>query len=297
MRPLLFILFVILLFAEITAQVGINNPNPHASAALDVTSTTKGFLPPRLSTEQRDAISSLTPGLIIYNTTTNCLNFYTGSNWHEVCGDVIVPPGYPDGFVHCVPGNPTFIADVINPTTGKVWMDRNMGASQVALSSSDANSFGDLYQWGRFADGHHCRTSNTTTILSESNSPGHGLFILPPLTPYDWRSPQNDNLWQGASGTNNPCPSEYRLPTHAELESERTSWLSNNAAGAFGSPLKLPLAGYRLYTNGTIDGNLVGYWSSTVSSTFSYYLHIVSGNSFMQASNRALGFSVRCIKN
>ena len=64
--------------------MGINNTAPHASAQLDVSSTTKGFLPPRVTTTQRDAISSPAEGLIIYNTTTHKLNFYNGSAWEQV---------------------------------------------------------------------------------------------------------------------------------------------------------------------------------------------------------------------
>jgi hypothetical protein len=124
---------------------------------------------------------------------------------------------------------------VTNPATGKTWMDRNLGASQVATSSTDANAYGDLYQWGRGSDGHQCRNSPNTSTLSSTDQPGHGSFIF---SPSDWRSPQNGNLWQGLSGINNPCPSGYRLPTEAELNSERLSWISNNAAGAFASPLK-----------------------------------------------------------
>jgi hypothetical protein len=52
-----------------------------ASAALTVTSTTKGFLPPRLTTTQRDAISSPATGLQVYNTTTNTNDFYNGTAW------------------------------------------------------------------------------------------------------------------------------------------------------------------------------------------------------------------------
>ena len=48
---------------------------------------------------------------------------------------------------------------------GRVWMDRNLGASQVATSSTDTNSYGDLYQWGRGADGHQLRISNTTSTF------------------------------------------------------------------------------------------------------------------------------------
>ena len=110
-------------------------------------------------------------------------------------------------------------------------MDRNLGASQVAKSSTDAASYGDLYQWGRCSDGHEKRTSGPTTTLSSTDTPGHGDFITTSAAPNDWRNPQNDNLWQGVAGTNNPCPAGYRIPTEAELETERLSWSSSNAAG------------------------------------------------------------------
>jgi hypothetical protein len=60
-----------------TGIVSINNGTPDASAQLDVTSTTRGFLPPRMTTTQRDAISSPAAGLVIYNTTTSKLQVYT----------------------------------------------------------------------------------------------------------------------------------------------------------------------------------------------------------------------------
>ena len=188
--------------------------------------------------------------------------------------------------------------NVYNPITGEIWMDRNLGASQVATSSTDASSYGDLYQWGRAADGHQIRTSGTTSTNSSTDNPGHNNFILEPNSPYDWRSPQNDNLWQGVSGTNNPCPSGYRLPTQAEWEAERQSWSTNNAAGAFASPLKLPVAGYRSISDGSL--NLVGsygyYWSSTVDGTFSRVLRCDSSGADMYSGTRAGGFSVRCLK-
>jgi uncharacterized protein (TIGR02145 family) len=132
-----------------------------------------------------------------------------------------------------------------NPQTGKIWMDRNLGATRAATSSTDADAYGHLYQWGRASDGHQVRTSPTTSVLSSSDTPGHGSFILV-ANPYDWRSPQNTNLWQEVNGTNNPCPNGYRLPTEAEWNAERASWSSNNSAGAFASPLKLPVAGLPL---------------------------------------------------
>ncbi len=207
------------------------------------------------------------------------------------------PSNYPPGYVHCDPTNPTAVVDVTNPTTGRPWMDRNLGAAQVATGSTDTASYGDLYQWGRLADGHQCRTSATTTTLSGSNVPGHGSFILAPNSPYDWRSPQNTNLWQGVNGVNNPCPTGYRLPTEVELNAERLSWSSNNTAGAFASPLKLPVAGYRHYSNGSLGlvGSGGNYWSSTVSGTYSRLLSFGSTNAGTSSYYQARGYSVRCV--
>lgn len=194
---------------------------------------------------------------------------------------------------------PTAIVDVTNPITGKTWMDRNLGASQVATSSTDANSFGDLYQWGRLADGHQFRNSGTTTNLSTEDQPNNGNFILAPNPPRDWRNGQNDNFWQGVNGINNPCPIGYRLPIETELNDERASWSSNDAAGAFASPLKLPMAGYRRLHNGLLFdiGNNGYYWSSSVISTAAQRLYFDSSFAGLVNFSRAQGGSVRCIKD
>lgn len=63
--------------------VSINDATPEASAQLDVFSTTRGFLPPRMTSTQRDAISSPAAGLVIYNTTTSKLQVYTTS-WTDL---------------------------------------------------------------------------------------------------------------------------------------------------------------------------------------------------------------------
>ena len=189
----------------------------------------------------------------------------------------------------------------VTSTTGRVWMDRNLGARRAATSSTDSQAYGDLYQWGRAADGHQLRNSPTTSILSNSDQPGHGSFILAPDSPFDWRSPQNNNLWQGVNGINNPCPAGYRLPTDAEWEAERNSLSSNNTTGAYSSPLKLPLAGDRSSSSGTFfDIGSVGfYWSSTVFGSFIYGrgMNFVSNNASMYSSLRAIGHPVRCIKD
>jgi uncharacterized protein (TIGR02145 family) len=190
----------------------------------------------------------------------------------------------------------TIVNDVLNPITGRIWMDRNLGATQVAANLNDTNSFGFLYQWGRSTDGHQCRKSDTTSIVSNSITPQHGKFIYGNI---NWLDSNNTNLWQGVNGINNPCPSGYRLPTNTEQDAERTSWSQNNSIGAFGSPLKLPLSGDRYSAGGSLHyvGGVGYYWSSTVDGTNTWNLRFNSGNANMYNNDRALGFSVRCLKD
>jgi len=68
----------------INSIVGIGTTTPNVSAALDVVSTTKAFIPPRMTEAQRDAIPSPAAGMVIYNTTTSLLNFHNGTVWGAV---------------------------------------------------------------------------------------------------------------------------------------------------------------------------------------------------------------------
>lgn len=234
----------------------------------------------------------------------------SSSLYAQLFGGQIIPPSlessYPLGSVFCASG-PTQIVEVLNPVTGRIWMDRNLGASRAAISSTDALAYGDLYQWGRRSDGHQCRTSPVIATLSSIDQPPHGDFItnsnVIPVNNVDWRIPSNNNLWQGLNGINNPCPTGFRLPTVVELDNERSTWSSNNHIGGFNSPLSFSLGGLR-YEDGTLAGvNSWGvYWTSNtiLMPLRSTYLIIYSsplnvtgnGNAF-----RARGLSVRCIKN
>ena len=195
-------------------------------------------------------------------------------------------------------GSPVTYGTVLS--SGNCWLDRNLGATAVCTTSTHAACYGDLYQWGRGADGHQLRTSGTTTTLSNSDTPGHNDFILAPNSPHDWRSPHNDNLWQGVNGTNNPCPNGWRIPTYAEWHAELLSWSSNDAWGAFMSSLKLPMTGYRNHGNGSLNhvGSVGYYWTSIVSTQIASHLFFTNSTAYISSSlYRALGVSVRCIKD
>jgi hypothetical protein len=57
----------------------------------------------------------------------------------------------------------------VTSSTGRIWLDRNLGATRVAKSSADASAFGYLYQWGRLSDGHQKPSSATTNTLSSTD--------------------------------------------------------------------------------------------------------------------------------
>lgn len=212
----------------------------------------------------------------------------------------------------------------VKSKTGRIWMDRNLGAIQVATSSTDQLSYGDLYQWGRSTDGHQKRNSNITIKLSSSDLPGHGDFIIAThainqSNTQDWRSPGNDNLWQGVNGINNVCPVGFRLPTEQEWKEEFSTWNTPaNSEAAFNSPLKLPVAGFRYYDTGNFYPDKIGglYWSSSnmyglqkifgarsieffrpLRDQNGVILPHSDGASIISSPNRAEGLSVRCIKN
>ncbi len=199
-------------------------------------------------------------------------------------------------------GTITFITSTMQEYT---YLDRNLGAHRRATSLSDRYAYGSLYQWGRPSDGHECITwdsafngtpnSGTTTTLASSDNPGHSDFILSTAAPYDWRSPQNPNLWQGVSGTNNPCPSDSRVPTQYELQKIFDSDPGSNEN--FVGTLKMTHAGTRDATSGDISGSGVAgyYWSSTTFNNNSRLLYISSRTHSSNSVYRATGASVRCI--
>jgi hypothetical protein len=68
---------------ENSGRISIGASNANTSAILDVQSTASGFLPPRMTTAQRDAIATPAAGLIIYNTSTNKHQGYNGTTWND----------------------------------------------------------------------------------------------------------------------------------------------------------------------------------------------------------------------
>ena len=86
MKQTILILTLLCAATSIQAQVGIGTTSPETTSILDLTSTTKGFLPPRMTSTQRDAIASPVAGLMIWCTETLELQVYNGTRWINSTG-------------------------------------------------------------------------------------------------------------------------------------------------------------------------------------------------------------------
>jgi hypothetical protein len=88
MKKIITFLLQAFLLNSIVAQqnIGIGTPSPHASAALDISSTTKGLLVPRMSSAQRTSIASPAKGLIIFDNQTATYWYHNGNAWKEIDG-------------------------------------------------------------------------------------------------------------------------------------------------------------------------------------------------------------------
>ena len=193
----------------------------------------------------------------------------------------------------------------------KLWSQANLGAAQVATSSTDANSYGFLYQWGRGSDGHQVRTSPTTSNYSNGPSPGNGSFILSTLQDGNWMNQNNSTTsWAGTTAINNPCPSGWRIPTTSEWTWFITNLKVNNSSIGFNAStaysndfnIKLPSGGQRHRSTGALtNDNHHGYWLNNDSSggvKLIYFHGSGTGSTWDQGTDAgAYGAGVRCIQD
>ncbi|NRH21172.1 hypothetical protein HOO68_03950 [Candidatus Gracilibacteria bacterium] len=167
----------------------------------------------------------------------------------------------------------------------KVWAACNVGSN---IAGFGAESYGSYYQWGRNDTGF--------TVITENS-------------PYDWQQ-SNGNSWGDTTNTNvarqGPCAIGYHIPTQTEWM-RAIEYSGDKYNNNIGGILKLPFAGWRGFDNAEYygQGGIGTYWSSSPDLKLpkSFYMNIntlgngnITGD-FRNSSFRAVGYSVRCIKN
>lgn len=282
-----FTLILLLFCFSLFAQVGVGTTTPNNSAALDVFSESKGFLLPRMTEVQMNAITTPIEGLLVY--CIDCIPI--GMYYYDKLNFITVLDNKPSGLP----------SDDVYSSTGRIWKSKNLGATQVATSTNDSDAVGDFYQWGRNKDGHE--KVNSSRFVGPVVGGTEGANFITNTT--DWLSTPTDNLWNDGTESNpiktsnDPCPLGYRIPTKTEFLNEIKFLSSKNVIGAFDNDLKITATPY-INNNGALTTayGATNIWVSTPGSSgtaFAAYFGATSGANVIKRP-RGRGLSVRCIK-
>jgi uncharacterized protein (TIGR02145 family) len=291
-------------FTNLQAQTAIGGLVPDQSAMLDLQSTSKGVLFPRISNPAN--ISNPATGLMIFNTGNNCLEINLGTpgapNWQSikcgfVCGAYIAPGVWKNFMCHNL-GSANFSADPFTPS----W-----------------EIIGGYWQWGVQVQ---AAPGPIGPDASQAND-GIPSTWTPPGGPWN-TTDAPDGSWTDSPNPmpNNPCPPGYRIPTEVQWQGIFNNTAENPQVFFGGSPwsvnstnygtgiflgpsLFLPAAGYRFTNDGNPTGSLGdrggygSYWSSTLSNSTvgeASYLYFDEADIQIFSLRRTYANSVRCIE-
>jgi uncharacterized protein (TIGR02145 family) len=291
MKKLSFFIVLLLLFSNVSfAQMGINTDNslPDSSAMLDVKSTSKGFLPPRLNIMQRNAIVSPAEGLVIYNTDEKTLNVYNGTSWA-----LITSIGCSQPFTD--PRNGKTYNTVLIGT--QCWMVQNLNIGTMIPGSSEQTNHSAIEKYCYDDDEANCNIYG-------------GL--------YQW---DNMRQWSTTEGAQGICPTGWHIPTDGEWttlttflggeaiaggkmkEAGYAHWAAPNTGATNSSGFTALAGGYRFY-----DGLFYGlnggayFWSSSQYDATHAWVRLLAYdlenvNRYSSTNTVTVGFSARCVQD
>jgi len=276
MKKLLFLLPIfVLLQLSLYAQVGIGTATPAASAKLDISSTTQGLLPPRMTTVQRDAIVSPATGLVIFNTTTNGLEFKSSTGWVS-----LTAVNYPSVLIGA-----------------QYWMEKNLEVTTYR-NGDPIPYVTDATAWAALTTGAWCYYNNDPANASLYGKLYNWYAVNDPrgLAPTGWHVP-TDVEWTTLSttlGGDAVAGGKMKVAGTTRWAAPNTG--ADNSSGFAGLP------GGNRDSNGTfINVGNFGYWwsSSEEVPTFAWSrnLYYNNGNIVRYDFNKRNGFSVRCLRD
>jgi uncharacterized protein (TIGR02145 family) len=279
MKKLLILLTIFTTFAAMAQSVGINADGSaaNASAMLDVSSTTKGFLPPRMTTTERDLIASPATGLVIFNTTTNGLEIKSSTGWISLNTS----------------SDAAFLPTIVIGT--QQWMRKNLDV--VTYRNGDViPQVTDGTAWSALTTGAWCYYNNDV-----ANGAIYGKL-------YNWYA-VNDTRGLAPTGWHVPTDTEWTTLTTTlggltvaggKMKSVGTTgWNSANTSTTNESGFAALGGGYRDRTFYYSIGHYGTWWSSHSYASFSYqrWLNDGIGEVYRSLAHKSEGGSVRCLRD
>lgn len=286
------------LYIKSGGSIGVGTATPSTSAIVEINSSSKGFLLPRMTKSQRDAIQSPQEGLLIFNLTTGCFDYYLGGSWKSFCG--ATEPSFQCG-MKITDSRDGKIYNTVQIGT-QCWMAENLNiGTRVNGSENQLNNdifekycydddetncdeFGGMYQW-----------NEAMQYTTQEGSQG--------ICPIGWHVPADQDwcvLTTFIDETVN-CGATGFSGTDAGLKMKATtSWISNGN-GTNLSGFTALAGGYRdEYGNFEIIGINASFFTSTeYSSTIIFTRGLVNNNDAIArnygADSKISGQYVRCV--
>ncbi len=290
--------FTELMRIKTNGQVGIGVTSPHSTASLEVSTTARGFLPPRMTDAQMESISNPAAGLCVFNTDVNGLCYFNGSNWNCLDKQSIADRIFLCGNTyHVVNADYHFKTVKIG---SQCWMAENLNVG-TKINSTTGGSNGDGNQTNNDTIEKYCYNDANTFCDT------HGGL-------YQWNEMMQ---YITTAGTQGICPDGWHLPSDAEWNTLTTYlggymvaggklkdtivWYSPNT-GATNSSGFTAWPGGRLSSGKTFinQGDEGDWWTSTIHGTTGGYIRILHTDHAQVESYtffKSVGASVRCVKN
>jgi uncharacterized protein (TIGR02145 family) len=284
-NTLITLLLFTVFFAQAQVGIGVSTTNMNTSAQLEVASTTKGFLPPRMTLAQRNAIvvTAASAGLIVY--CTDCgwngeWQGYNGSSWTNMLGGSVTP------------------IYVILPSIAigtQIWTTQNLEVT--TYRNGDAiPQITNATNWANATQGAWCYYNNDPV-----NGAVYGKLYN----------------WYAVNDVRGLAPAGYHIPSDAERTTltdflgatagtklkATTGWLTGSLPGngSNSSGFTALPGGVRYQNDGSFDqiGWETNFWTATASDISNAWLLNLHWDTYINAgmNDKGNGYSIRCIRD
>ena len=261
MKRLLLLLLIFCSLFSYSQNVGIGTNTPDSSAALEIKSSSQGFLPPRMTTTQRNAVANPAVGLQIYNITTDCLEIFAKGRWQNIyCATAAPTPVNTDTtIITDIDGNAYPTVKICN----QIWTAKNLNVSHYR-NGDIIPQITDTAQWASLTTGAWCWYNNDSATYGTTYGKLYNWYAVNDsrgLAPEGWHVP-SDGEWTILE----TCLGGAAIAGGKLKERDTIHWINPNT-GASDSIGFIGLPGGGCTTDGRFlqIGTNTHWWSSTSS--------------------------------